>query len=455
MNLPNYFLADLSDPGALSATVVGDACESLKQNRARYLADRPVSSLIRIFAGIAQSWLENENPFRKQALDLGPAATGFSRETLAAGLDGFFRQITADNLNSLLFQEFGDMKRLETLGSSELDQRLNRASFVRGPELIAHITGGVLPNPTLTSIIFGFLLRSAQFVKCASGTSFIPRLFVHSIYEVEPKLGACLEIAEWKGGTEPLENALFAQADCLTATGSDETLEAIRKRLPTRTRFLGYGHRVSFAYITQEVLSGLNPQKILQRAARDVVAWNQLGCLSPHVIYVESSGRISPEQFAEMLAAELETVEQSVPRGKLLDAESAHIAYRRSFYEVRAAHSPETKLWGSQGSTAWTVVFENDPRFQISCLNRFVYIKAVANISQAMEGADAVRDKVSTVGLAATEDKGQEIANQLARWGATRICPLGEMQNPPLLWRHDGRPALSDFVTWTDWEMQS
>ena len=453
MNLPNYFLADLPEQSALSPTVVSDACQTLKQNRERYLAERPISSLIRILSGIAQGWLEMENPFRKHALELGPAATGFSRDTLSVGLDLFFRQITAENLNSLLLHEFGNPKRLETLGSNDLEQKLNRASFVRGPELIGHITGGSLPNPTLTSMIFGLLLRSAQFVKCASGTSFIPRLFAHSLYEVEPKLGACLEIAEWKGGTDSLENALFAAADCVTATGANETLEAIRKRLPTKTRFIGYGHRVSFAYVAQEVLSGLNPQKMIQRAARDVVAWNQLGCLSPHVIYVETSGKISPEQFAEMLGTELETMEQNSPRGKLTDAESANIAYRRSFYEVRAAHSLETKLWSSQGSTAWTVVFENDPRFQMSCLNRFIYVKAVANVGHAMEGADAVRGKVSTVGLAATEDKGQEIANQLARWGVTRICPLGEMQNPPLLWRHDGRPALGDFVTWTDWEL--
>ena len=24
------------------------------------------------------------------------------------------------------------------------------------------------------------------------------------------------------------------------------------------------------------------------------------------------------------------------------------------------------------------------------------------------------------------------------------------MQNPPLAWRHDGRPALGDLMTWTD-----
>ena len=43
-------------------------------------------------------------------------------------------------------------------------------------------------------------------------------------------------------------------------------------------------------------------------------------------------------------------------------------------------------------------------------------------------------------------------ATEWARWGATRICAIGQMQNPPLTWRHDGRPSLGDLVTWTDWE---
>jgi len=44
------------------------------------------------------------------------------------------------------------------------------------------------------------------------------------------------------------------------------------------------------------------------------------------------------------------------------------------------------------------------------------------------------------------------LALKFAHLGAKRICPLGEMQRPPLGWRHDGRPALGDLVTWCDWE---
>ncbi len=154
------------------------------------------------------------------------------------------------------------------------------------------------------------------------------------------------------------------------------------------------------------------------------------------------------------MADELERREQIEPRGELSTEHAAAIATRRGIYEVRAAHSPgTTRHWCSKDSTAWTVVYEADAHFQMSCLNRFVYVKAVADLTALLQGADDIRGKVSTVGIAVPEDKAPEIATQLARWGATRICPLGQMQNPPLTWRHDGRPALGDLITWTDVEL--
>jgi len=152
------------------------------------------------------------------------------------------------------------------------------------------------------------------------------------------------------------------------------------------------------------------------------------------------------------LAQELDRREAHQPRGPLPVPVAALIASRRSFYQLRAAHSRDTRLWQSSGSTAWTVVFESDPRFQLSCLHRFVYVKSVTDLRQALQAADHVRRKVSTVGLAASEERAVTIATELARWGAARVCPLGQMQNPPLAWRHDGRPPLADMLRWTDWE---
>lgn len=452
MNLPNYFLADLPPEATLSQAMIEEACRTLKRNREQYVAARSTTALIRLLSETAESWLAPEYPFRRMALDDGPKATGFSKGTIASGLDAFFRQVTAENLHALLLQDLGHANRLDSVSATSAELAARRAAIATGPEFLVHIAADGIPNSVFTSILFGVLLRSAQFVKCARGSSFLPRLFAHSLYDADPKLGACLEIAEWPGGSAHLETTLFREADCVTAMGSDETLEKIRRHVPISARFAGYGHRVSFAFVAHDALTGFHARKVAARAATDVVAWNQLGCLSPHVIYVEHGGAAAADQFAELLAAELERLEQAEPRGPLPAEHAAVIAAKRGFYEVRAAHSPDTRHWCSANSTAWTVIYEADPRFQLSCLNRFVYVKGVASLTEALHSADSVRGKVSSVGIAAGEERLPILAVELARWGVTRVCPLGQMQNPPLLWRHDGHPALGDLVTWTDVE---
>jgi hypothetical protein len=473
MTLPNYFLTDLPAESPLSATLVTEACYTLRRNREKHLLPRDTQSMVTLLSRVARDWLDPRSPFRKLALEQSPTATGFSGQTLSRGLDDFFKQLTPENFATLLEQELGDAARLE--GFIPPDSQ--RPAIALAPGLLAHIAAGNIPNPTLLSMVLGLLLRSAQFVKCATGSAFLPRLFAHSIYEADSKAGSCIEIAEWNSG-EPRKNpggpirvdvepaakrnqellkALFEQADCITATGSDEAISSIRRLALPRTRFVGYGHRVSFAYIAGGMLASATRRQTVERAGEDIIAWNQLGCLSPHAIYVEKTAGLAAQQFAELLANELERREQEEPRGNVPVEIAATISSRRSFYEIRAARCEdpqETRLWQSANSTAWTVVYEQDPIFQLSCLHRFVYVKEVKDLAETLRNVDSVRGRVSTVGLAATRDNVNSLALELARWGVSRVCPLGQMQKPPLTWRHDGRPPLGELINWTDLELE-
>ena len=452
MELPNYFLADLPPEAELSPAMISAACDTLKRNREKHLASRTDEEIVKVLCEVAAEWLHAENRFRRLALELGPEQTGFSKAILERGVDGFFRQFTPENFYALLQQDLDDGIALADARRPAPTAPRLTSHFWRGPQLLVHIAAGNIPNPALMSITLGLLTRSAQFVKCASGASLLPRLFAHSIYDVDRKLGSCLELAEWRGGDVILESPPFAKADCVTATGADETLAAIRAQLPPTVRFVGYGQRVSFGCVTRGVLRNEEISKIVSQAADDVIAWDQNGCLSPHVFYVEERGAVESDQFAALLAAELMQREAAEPRGKSPVEESAAIASRRVIYETLAAHRGDVKIWSSKDSTAWTVVFEHELRFHFSPMNRFIFVKPVPDIAAALQGLDEVRGKVSTVGIAAPPEKVRELALQFARWGATRICPLGQMQNPPLTWRHDGRPALGDLVTWTDVE---
>ena len=473
MNLPNLFLADLPREAVLTPSLVRDACIAVKRNRAAWLATRPVQELVELLAYAAERWREPEFGFRRLALERGPAELGMGMATLARGLDDFLHQLTVEGQTALLTQDLGDVRRLDEFCGSASELRQGRTAFASGPELLVHVAAGTLPSSSLMGLVLGVLTKSAQFLKLSSRCNIVTRLFAHSLADLEPKLGRCLEMATWPGGTESLEAALWEQADCLRVEGSDEAVAAIRARVGSRTRFIGHGHRLSFGFVAHEALSGYLARKVAARAAADVTAWNQLGCLSPHVIYVEERGSMSPEGFAELLAGALEEREAAEPRGDLTVEEAAEIRTRRSLHELRARrHLQEregaetmprgaffdppgqgTRVWGPTDSTAWTVVYEDDLSFRPSCLNRFVYVKPCANPLRMLQAAEVVHGRVSTVGVAAPEGRMQELAAALARWGVTRVCPLGRMQQPPLAWRHDGCPPLANLVTWTDLEL--
>src|SRR6266702_163152 len=100
MNLPNYFLADLPPEATLSASMISEACQTLKRNRQHYLAHRTTDSVVHLLSNVATRWLEPDYSFRELALE-SSSATCFSRPTLARGLDAFFKQLTPENFQLL------------------------------------------------------------------------------------------------------------------------------------------------------------------------------------------------------------------------------------------------------------------------------------------------------------------------------------------------------------------
>ena len=453
LEFPNYFLIDLPPEARLDPGMLREALRQIKRNRRQYIHEMSTDDVVKVIARLANNWCDDLFPFRKFTLEEGPKNMGFSLETLRKGLDQFFGRITEESLHNLLSQEFGDSQRLDRPASIPEERLENRMAMAVGPELIGHITAGNLPCPTLMCMIHGLLIGSAQFVKCAQGAGFLPRLFAHSIYEAHNKFGACLELAEWEGGEAHLEDQLFAEANCITAVGRNETLSAIRKRLPEETHFLSHGHRVSFGFISKDMMTRAIASEQATLAACDVAAWDQHGCLSPHVFYIEAGGSVTGEQFAHMLAQALEQKECDQPRGKLPATTPSNISELRSVYKTRAENAGGFRVWESEDSTTWTVVFDPEQGFTTSCQDRFIYVKEVADLDEVLRTAEMVRGQVSTVGLTATKPEASNLVRQLAHWGVSRVCPIGQMQNPPLTWRHDGRPSLGSYVHWTDWEI--
>ncbi|MGZ8898552.1 MAG: acyl-CoA reductase, partial [Limisphaerales bacterium] len=123
MELPNYFLADLPDSSTLTPQLITDACQTLKQNREKFLASHTTESLISILAKLGREWLDPEFPYRKEVLEKAPALTGFGAETLTRGLNEFLGQLTRENLEAVVVQDLGSIRRLDEIVADAAEAR--------------------------------------------------------------------------------------------------------------------------------------------------------------------------------------------------------------------------------------------------------------------------------------------------------------------------------------------
>jgi hypothetical protein len=278
-------------------------------------------------------------------------------------------------------------------------------------------------------------------------------LFARSLWEVCPALGACVAVNWWKGGDTALEAAAFAPAEAVIAYGSEATMQDIQRRVPPATRFVAYGHKLSFGVIGREALSREQAASTARRAAYGVSVFDQQGCVSPHLLYVERGGVVSPRAFAALLAEGMAEVQAELPRGPLPFADSAAIRQLRGTYECRQLTDDRVLLLCSEPGTAWTVLYEEDAPFTASCLNRTVRVHPVDDIAEVVTCLQPVRSYLQTAGVAVPAARLAGLAEALGRLGVTRLCALDCMPWPALTWHHDGRGNLLDLVRWTDIEV--
>jgi hypothetical protein len=118
-----------------------------------------------------------------------------------------------------------------------------------------------------------------------------------------------------------------------------------------------------------------------QQAAYGVSVFDQQGCVSPQLLYVERGGEVSPRAFAELLAEAMTTVHAELPRGPLPLADSTAIRHLRGSYEFRALADDRVQLLCSEPGTAWTVIYEEEAPFTASRLNRTIRVHPVADIA--------------------------------------------------------------------------
>lgn len=423
----------------LTGAQLRGAIDSVRAAADAHLRRRSVGELLTVIDRVVTNWLRPDYPLRQRAEKLLPLATGFSPETVRHGLPLLLEPLRAPAIRSLLDAELGDHRVLDGLH----DRR-----HAAGPSLIAHVLSGNIPGLAAAPVLLSLVLKSAVLIKPAAGDLVFPALLARSIGEVDPGLAQCVLVTYWRGGIQEIEAEAFAPAGVVVASGSDAAMAALASSV--HTRLIGHGHKISFAAIGKERLGGPDAARRLARGlAYDCSLWDQQGCLSPQLCYVEDGGPVRPREFAEHVAEALSASAVEFPPRKLGVEEQVQILRFRHEAEWRDGAPSRNGLLASPGSTDWSISIEDGADFVPTCLNRCIRLKVVRDLAELPAALAAHRRYVECAGIAVEAARVAPVSALLARCGVHRLCPIGAMQRPPLSWRQSGRPRVADWVEWT------
>jgi len=404
------------------------------------LASESIYSIVDWIDEAAEAWLNPESEIRLEAESRLPAAYGLSKAMICFILDDLFKQLRRPLLLQFLQEELGDPKRLDGFQPKERGVGLSRAF---GPRLIAHILPGNIPGTAVASLVLGLLAKSANLARLSQSARLLTELFARSLQAIRPELAETIALLSWPSDQVSLTVSALSQADLAVIYGSDATISSLRQITPPSTRLISYGHKLSLGVIARESAD----KNLSERVAQDVALYDQRGCLSPQLYYVESGGAVSPLEFSACLAEALDVLSTRLPKGETSPLEAARIQQLRGTMALKGG-----RAFSSTKGLAWTVLYDPDPEFSPSPLSRTIWIKAVDDLSEVPSHLRSIRKSLQAIGIACPKPRQAALVTSLAQLGGCRMCPIGKMQMPPLSWHHDGQPRLSPLLRFVDWE---
>lgn len=337
-----------------------------------------------------------------------------------------------------------DDRVLSELQRSGPEGPLLRKTIPDQPEplrpVLAILPGNVL-GPAVATAYCAAAAGATVMLKSSSRELRLADVVSEQFDSLGPPVAGTLRAMRWSGGDEDFEAKVFPLARRIVAFGSDRTIGDIKRRTPSDVAITQYGSAYSIGYVPADAGIGT----AAQGAAWDVALFDQRGCLSPQTIYAQGD-EARAIVFAHALRGALADVGRSLPRAHAGEGEKAAVAEFVRRLMVRAlppkTHALDTVLIGPDVGGVPEYVIGTEAFSTPTCtgFGRIVIIKPCGDAGRAAGAAQSLGHHLDSIGVAGPLTSQLEAA--FAGAGASRLCPLGEMQRPPLGYR----PKIADFA---------
>lgn len=393
---------------------------------------RRTPSRAECIATLAAHWLDSER--MDEVIAVTAPDTTLSPGMLRWGFQDTLSRWTQDALMTVVHNELGRPAALDDRSAPSRAVALRRCT---------QVLARTVPPAGMQSVMWAWLVGSAVWVRPAHDQRRLWRVWLQALRTLAPELAALTAVFEFDAADLDARQTLTRLSDLIVVHGSDATIEVWRGG-SSSPPVVGYGHRLSAAFVSADALAKVDDRRTALRGiAEDLCAWDQTGCLSPVVLFVEQPAVWTMRQVAEALVNDhLPEVAARWPPG----AWSVDVLAERT-------HTLRSQLFAAShhgGHGADLLVYDEATPLRPGCLHRVLPIQPVRDTSHVIELLSAWRPHLQALAIAGPEAMRQRLGDALVHAGLNRVCRPGQLQRPPLGWRHDGVGTVAPLVRWLD-----
>ena len=397
------------------------------------------SEIVEILAAACHAWTQPHYSPRSRLLPLLSRDLRLPRALLERGLESIFSVVTEESLNRLIQSEVECPEALER----PVELEGGRYGRLLGPRVVFHSLAGNVPGLAVPPIVAALVARSICVIRDSQRQPWLTAAFVSTLAEFSKDLAAMIVPANWRAGDMGMEKMIFEMAHRTEISGSDSTMRSIVSRHPRRT-IVARGSRISVGVIPRES----DTDQWQEGFAADIVQYEGLGCLTPHVIFVEGAEKRA-SRLSRLLGIQLtryEALHARQPRD--LPTETRRRAFVDACEMVALRDGGGHLLRGR--NEGWVVHYRPMAPAASGPGLRCVVIASVRDREELLGRLAAAQLPLAGValGLDSEHRAYDELAGAFERLGATWICPPGQLQRPPIEWAQDGHRRLADLLEW-------
>ncbi|MGA9720833.1 MAG: acyl-CoA reductase [Candidatus Binatus sp.] len=370
-------------------------------------------------------WRSRDYSRRRDAIAAIAHSAGYSVALLENSIDALLKPFTSDALESMA-------------------ARISAGRGVGRPKTVGFIAAGNVAGAGIHEIAIALMAGASVVIKTATAEPIFFAEFARTLAEIDRDAGARIEVRHWSRARTDLTAALVANCELVVAYGDDATIESLH-----RGNVIGFGSRVSTAVVAAGAIDPSRIERVADLLARDVALFEQLGCLSLHHVFVVNAAAGATRELTIRMSAALESIGESMPPARIPLRDAAEIRGVRERARWRAIAGEPVELFEGR-ELEWTVVFEPRPgldeAFKVSPGFRTVHVTGVRDLDEFRDCIAGVSGRLEAIAVAGAESEAIEIRAAVKEVGIPYVCAPGEMQSPPLDWRHGGGRFLDMMV---------